>query len=436
MYLTTDQLRAKYAVPDPKIDDTFLKGLNTVHWKELSHAHGEASDVPALLRGAISPDEYDREFSLSLLHETIWHQGTIYEATRYVVPFLINLLDIPEIPEKLSIVLLLWAIAKGYPRVSENSSKWLKEYHAKQGKDFQMAVREAAEDVRLAREAVKQGLDSYIDLLENANNKIRWYVIPLLLSFPEKSMQTLPIVRSRIIAENHDVVRARMIETVTEFIEQHSSHEEKSSFLTLFEALELAESESALIRYMAGKAVITLAPERATQSMIHRLLETIAFPHKANLLLEDNPNAISKEIEDGFTVDKISRALCYLEKPDSLFLLIKSLSLVSTPKHAHSVVISLLNLTLLDKVYQLKNTGRVALEGDSISFGEILTEERVPKRTYPVLIESLETRELTVMQEAIIKIVLCDERIWRIPSNLLEMYGLPVSPVDALEKLS
>jgi hypothetical protein len=434
MYLTVEELKAKYAVPDSRVDDTLLAGLSTVNWKELSHAHGEASDIPALLRGAVSQNEYDRGFSFALLHETIWHQGTIYEATRYAVPFLINLLDNPETPEKMSIVLLLWAISKGHPCVSENN-KWLKEYYAQQGIDFQTAVQESIKDVRLAREAVERGLDNYISLLEDDDYKLRWYVIPLLLAFPEASTRTLSVIHSRIIAETNDVIRAKMIETTAEFMEKHSLGEEKFAFLKLFESLESAENESFLIRYVAGKAIITLAPERATKSMIQKLLETIALPHRANLLLENNPNTISKKIEDGFTVDKIARALSCLEKPDNVFLLIKSLSLVNTPEYAHSVAVSLLNLALLDKVYQLKYTGRVALEDNGISFGEILAENRVPKRTYPVLIENLETRDLTAVQEAVIKIILHDEQVWRIPSNLLEMYGLPLSRTEAIEKL-
>ena len=69
-----------------------LEGLDSIDWSSLSHAHGPATDVPRLLRSLLSEDEDARLQACAELHETIWHQGTVYSASAAVVPFLFELL--------------------------------------------------------------------------------------------------------------------------------------------------------------------------------------------------------------------------------------------------------------------------------------------------------------------------------------------------------
>lgn len=66
-----------------------LEGLNDINWQRLTHAYGPASDVPELIRNLTSPAPDIREQAQKGLRSTIWHQGTVYEATAYALPFLI-----------------------------------------------------------------------------------------------------------------------------------------------------------------------------------------------------------------------------------------------------------------------------------------------------------------------------------------------------------
>ena len=60
-----------------------LEGLDDIRWHELTHAYGEASDVPALIRDLVSPDQSRREAAYAALFANICHQGgTIYEAVQ------------------------------------------------------------------------------------------------------------------------------------------------------------------------------------------------------------------------------------------------------------------------------------------------------------------------------------------------------------------
>ena len=92
--------------------------LDEVDWSSLRHAYGEASDVPDLIRSLAAPDRKTREDALYELYGNIWHQGTVYEATAYAVPFLIELLQHPELPERHDVVALLRELATGNSRRS------------------------------------------------------------------------------------------------------------------------------------------------------------------------------------------------------------------------------------------------------------------------------------------------------------------------------
>ncbi len=65
-----------------------LDNLETIAWSELKHAYGKAGDVPGMIRSLGSPDEHVRRDALGALFETICHQGTVYEASPFAVPFL------------------------------------------------------------------------------------------------------------------------------------------------------------------------------------------------------------------------------------------------------------------------------------------------------------------------------------------------------------
>jgi hypothetical protein len=77
-----------------------LEGLDKIDWSKLSHAYGEATDVPEVLRALTSEDEGERLEAQSKLYGNLWHQGTVYEASAYAVPFFIELLESPKVTDK------------------------------------------------------------------------------------------------------------------------------------------------------------------------------------------------------------------------------------------------------------------------------------------------------------------------------------------------
>jgi hypothetical protein len=92
---------------------TALEGLDEIRWEGLTHAFGAADDVPRLLR-MLTEDGGSRAAAFAELHQTIWHQGTTYEATAPAVPFLARLAvsDDSLLPE---LLFLLGCVAEGRP---------------------------------------------------------------------------------------------------------------------------------------------------------------------------------------------------------------------------------------------------------------------------------------------------------------------------------
>jgi hypothetical protein len=84
-----------------------------VEWARLTHARGEAADVPDLIRALSTNDAKERDDALGTLFDTICHQGSVYEATPFAVPYLIELLAAPGVQGKEEILQLLGCIAEG-----------------------------------------------------------------------------------------------------------------------------------------------------------------------------------------------------------------------------------------------------------------------------------------------------------------------------------
>src|ERR1041385_8634582 len=98
--ITPEELIPKYQKLQAQLKVKVLDGIEKIDWSTLQHAHGAASDFPILLLATYSENDRDREFALQLLYETVWHQGTVYEASAYAVPFLLRALQAPETPDQ------------------------------------------------------------------------------------------------------------------------------------------------------------------------------------------------------------------------------------------------------------------------------------------------------------------------------------------------
>ena len=178
-----------------------LDGLDEIAWDDLDHAYGAASDVPDVLRGLADGDGE----ALNELFGTIWHQGTVYEATAYAVPFLIELLAAPD-ADTAGLLALLSAIAEGDPDDEDESDDEDDEDESDDEGDDEDGDTDEDDTGGTARAAVAAGAPAYLRLLAHDSADVRaWAAHTLGVSADAARPAMLehadpdPVVRASII---------------------------------------------------------------------------------------------------------------------------------------------------------------------------------------------------------------------------------------------
>jgi hypothetical protein len=91
-----------------------FENIGSVEWAKLSHSHGTADEVPARLAALVGPSDGDRAAALEYFWEYMLHQGSRYEASPYIVPFLFEVLENAVFPLPRELIDLLLGLAVGY----------------------------------------------------------------------------------------------------------------------------------------------------------------------------------------------------------------------------------------------------------------------------------------------------------------------------------
>ena len=90
-----------------------LDDLHAVDWAGLQHAYGRATDVPGQLRALLSADAAERGQALWELYGNIYHQGSRFQASCHVIPFLAKMVDDAATPGRPAVAGLLRVAAIG-----------------------------------------------------------------------------------------------------------------------------------------------------------------------------------------------------------------------------------------------------------------------------------------------------------------------------------
>lgn len=190
-----------------------LHDIDEMDWSRLHHAYGEASDVPGLLRGLASEDEDIRMEALYGLCGTIWHQGSIYEASPHAVPFLLEMLESPEVPEKTGIVLLVAELADGAASLEQFAaednelSRSFREYLKQEGRDFAEELENERTYLQATREGVGAGIELLFKYLRHEEHSVRESVARALANYPQRALELIPLLKDAREAETEDYVR-------------------------------------------------------------------------------------------------------------------------------------------------------------------------------------------------------------------------------------
>lgn len=209
-----------------------LEGLDRVDWENLTHAYGPATEVPDLIRALASTDPQARETALSALYGNIFHQGTRYPASAHAVPFLLELLDDPNTPDRPALIELLLHLALGYmdaylplgvhPGEMFAGGETLDEAegyricHYEEDEELTQEQWDELERYQLLWDrnvyyAVQAGVDRFLQLAEAEELRLRMAAMYALGWFPERAADALAQVRRVLARETNPEAQANAI---------------------------------------------------------------------------------------------------------------------------------------------------------------------------------------------------------------------------------
>lgn len=261
-----------------------LEGLDEIDWSKLSHAYGEATDVPGQLRGLVSEDKEERSQAFGELCGGILHQGTIYEATAFVVPFLIELLKSTDLLDKNEILILLAQIACGtsYHDVHQHARIFREKAKTE---EWQGKIREELVWVENAKAAVQAEEPLYLELLSEPDSSIREASAYVLARLPQRSALVAEAIWKRFLMESAMPVKVSLVLSLG----IRAPSNEMGRLMELFAA---ASDKSIVLA--AAISVVNLAPAEAPQNVIEFLVKALgqqdkfpAFSKTIRVTMED-----------------------------------------------------------------------------------------------------------------------------------------------------
>ncbi|MBB6051830.1 hypothetical protein [Armatimonas rosea] len=175
-----------------------LEGLDEVPWHALNHAYGPATDVPRLLRALASESPEARWDAFMHLHANIYHQGTVYEATPYAVPFLIRLFEAPETPEREPVALLLVMIGNGWGWLEgpATTTRHLHKRLLRAGTSYEKEQERSRRIAEEARALVAPVLPRVIAALPAFAGRLRTSILYTLAEYPANLPTLEPILET------------------------------------------------------------------------------------------------------------------------------------------------------------------------------------------------------------------------------------------------
>jgi tetratricopeptide (TPR) repeat protein len=186
-----------------------LQGLDAIPWANLEHAYGSAADVPALLRQFLDPDPKIRSETMRTLYSNVFHQGTRYPATPYVIPFLIEMCASAKVPNRGDLLRYWGSLITGYFSIQERpcwgDGKLIHWYGQAQKTPKDDPYAEALHQIY--RESLR-GHDLLCTLLSTDDVNIQTGGAWVLACLPTRARASVPKLRAQLRVQPSGWVRA------------------------------------------------------------------------------------------------------------------------------------------------------------------------------------------------------------------------------------
>jgi len=229
-----------------------FEGLNAIPWYGLHHAYGTAEEVPMWLRQLLSSDKEARDAAFYDLWGAICHQDHICSATPYAVPFLIELLEYPDTPDKSNILVVLADILMA-DRLAE------KYWHGEFGAPDSLPFKDA-QDAALA------GMPVYRALLADENPATRIGAANTLSRCRDRAAEAIGYLFAALHTEREPVVRATVLGALWRVTPN-------SPEIRVFFADSMRAATSEIERFSAADALMVIAGQETPDDAVE-----IVFP--------------------------------------------------------------------------------------------------------------------------------------------------------------
>lgn len=186
-----------------------LEKLDSINWSELTHAFGEASDLPNLIRALASDKSHQREEALSVLFTNVWHHGVVFEASAFVVPFLAELAQNSEVADRHELLILLAHLATGNSLLEVHQE--IEGPESVENPEFKAQLARERQWVLRTRQTAHKYVPAYVRLLEDPDPDVRAASAYLLACFRVESRKIAPLILRRLGKETHARARASLV---------------------------------------------------------------------------------------------------------------------------------------------------------------------------------------------------------------------------------
>lgn len=252
-----------------------LSGLSSVNWAKLTHAYGVATDVPDLIRALGSKRSRDRHEALDALAGNIWHQGSIYQATAFAVPFLVELLAEPAVEGKDGILELLAYIAVSGSTTDKNPNSTSDGCHLLDNQEgHEKREAKPAQELdwgQAVREAVEDGVPIYLGLLDDRKPKVRVFAAELLGHCHRRATLIIPQLIARASIEKNARSKANLILSIGRL----RGGEKEREIACLFMGKLVEARERPIVRLVAAMGLVRVRPEEPGSEILETLTEVI-----------------------------------------------------------------------------------------------------------------------------------------------------------------
>ncbi len=230
--------------------------LDDIPWDRLTHAYGNAGDVPGFLRGLQDGSEETRMEALSSLFSNILHQGTVYEATSFAVPFLVEI--VCDSTTRGAVLSLLQEIASGWLHCQEYAA-------TARPVAPDVAERWARERVhyQAAHEAVARTRLHLLPLLGDPVPDVRIGAAFVLSALPGERAEGAAALLEAIDQETHDSSRAGLIFALFELTQRAAPDRVTATVSRRFQEILRSDGDGPDSRLAAGIALMRLGDSDA-----------------------------------------------------------------------------------------------------------------------------------------------------------------------------